>query len=84
MVDEVDYCHLFEESITDQHLSCPGNEVLDKKAEQLIAEVLFNGEFEKLENMKMNQGKTNEILLKTDCNYCAYKDVCKEYMGENV
>lgn len=84
VVDEVDYCHLFEEDITNQLLVCPGNEELSKKAELLIADTLINSEFNRLEKMKINAAQKVEILSKTDCSYCAYKDVCKEYMGEEV
>lgn len=84
VVDEVDYCHLFEEEVNNQLLVCSGNEPLSEKAEKLIVDTLINSEFNKLEKMKINAGQKDEILSKTDCSYCAYKDVCKECMGEEV
>ena len=55
----------------------------DEKVHKIIVEALIKKDFCSLENMTVNiESEKEKILTKTDCSYCAYKDICKEQIGE--
>ena len=84
-VEEFCYHFLFEEEAEKQSYIYEKNRmVIQNKVHKLVVAGLIHNEFSKLEHYEMNKNAKKEILMKTDCSYCTYKDICKEHMGEEL
>ncbi|MBR4026950.1 MAG: PD-(D/E)XK nuclease family protein [Lachnospiraceae bacterium] len=87
LIDEVSFVYFSEEDEKQQVVTYTTEQVRDfqDKVRKVFVEVLLNEHYCKLEDCDCNKNsKSKDMLTKTDCTYCTYKDICKEYMGEEV
>lgn len=81
-IDSVQYIHFFEDDKNNQVLEYSGEVLEDfpEKVRKVFVEVLREKHYRKLENCDCNN-KKDKMLKETNCNYCTYKDICREEVG---
>ncbi len=81
LVDQVTFIHFFEDKMEDQELTLLGASIQDfpQEVHEVVVHVIQNAEYQKRITGEGQKDKRNKA-----CDYCTYKDICKEYIGEKL